>query len=130
MYISCLLGAVTFNTANTVRHLFRGDILHYFDPLLTPQNLIGFLVLGIVSTILATAMNNYAIARVPMSTVAAFGGVSTIVTVLVGIVFGGESIQPYHLVGLPFIVARMVGVSAITIQRDRQRLKGDISAKT
>ena len=130
VYISCLLGAVTFNTANTVRHLFRGDILHYFDPLLVPKNIVGFLVLGIASTILATAMNNYAIARVPMSTVAAFGGVSTIVTVFVGVVIGGESIQPYHLVGLPFIFARMVGVSAITIQRDRQRLKGDISART
>ena len=125
VYVSCILGAVSFNGVNLVRHLLRGDMLHYLDPLLAPRNLIGFLVLGIASTILATAMNNYAIARVPMSTVAAFGGVSTVVTVFVGAVFGGESIQPYHLIGLPFIFARMIGVSAITIKRDRQRLKTD-----
>ena len=119
-YISCMLGALTFNAANVVRHLFRGDILHYFDPFLVPENLVGFLVLGIASTILATAMNNYAISKVPMSTQAAFGGVSTIVTVFVGVVCGGESLHVYHLIGFPFILARMIGVSAITIARERR----------
>lgn len=119
-YISCMLGAVSFNAVNIVRHIFAGDIVHYFDPFLVPENLLGFFVLGIASTILATAMNNYAIARVTMSTHAAFGGVSTLVTVFAGAVFGGESIQIYHLIGLPFIFARMIGVSAIAIIKDRK----------
>lgn len=122
-YISCLLGATAFNGVNLVRHIFAKDIIHYFDPYLVPENLLGFAVLGIASTIIATAMNNYAIARVPMSTLAAFGGVSTVVTVFVGVVFGGESIQIYHLIGFPFIFARMIGVSAITIMNDKKRLK-------
>ena len=122
-YISCILGAVAFNSVNIVRHLFKGDIIHYFDPYLVPENLLGFFVLGIASTIIATAMNNYAISKVPLSTQAAFGGVSTIVTIFVGVVFGGESLQYYHYIGLPFIFARMIGVSAITIRNDRKKLK-------
>lgn len=121
-YISCLLGAVSFNAVNVVRHLLRGDILHYFDPYLVPENILGFLVLGVASTILATAMNNYAIARVPMSTHSAFGGVSTLVTVAIGVLLGGECLRPYHLIGLPFVFARMIGVSAITMMQDKKRL--------
>lgn len=122
-YISCMLGAVTFNAANIVRHIFVGDIVHYFDPYLVPENLLGFLALGIASTIIATAMNNYAIARVPMSTLAAFGGVSTVVTVFAGVIFGKESIRIYHLIGFSLIFARIIGVSAITIMKEKKKLE-------
>ena len=121
-YISCVLGAVAFNSINVLRHLFNGDILNYFAPYFDLENLIGFLVLGIASTIIATSMNNYAIARVPLSTSAAFGGVSTFVTIFVGVVFGGEGIYFYHLIGFPFILARMIGVSAIGIMKDKKKL--------
>ena len=122
-YISCMLGAITFNAMNVTRHIFAGDILHYFDPYFEPENLLGFFVLGIMSTIIATAMNNYAISKVSMSTFSAFGGVSTIVTVLVGVIFGAESIHFYHLIGFPLILVRMIGVSAISIMQDKKKLK-------
>ena len=122
-YISCMLGAVAFNAVNIIRHIIVGDIIHYFDPYLIPENLLSFLFLGVGSTIIATAMNNYAISKVPMSTLAAFGGVSTVVTVLVGVTLGAESIRFYHLIGFPLIFARMVGVSAITIMKDRKKQK-------
>ena len=122
-YISCILGAVAFNAANIIRHLFSGTVANYFAPYFVPENLLGFAVLGIASTIFATAMNNYAIARVPISTQTAFGGISTVFTVLIGVIFGGESIQVYHLIGFPFILARMIGVSTITIMKDKKKLE-------
>ena len=124
-YVSCILGAVAFNAVNILRHIFAGDILHYFDPYFVPENMVGFIVLGIMSTIVATSMNNYAISKVSMSTFAAFGGVSTIVTVLVGVIFGNEAIRAYHLIGFPLILARMIGVSAISIMNDKKKLKID-----
>lgn len=120
-YGSCILGAVAFNFANIVRHLAAGDILHYFDPYFNVQNIIGFAVLGILSTIVATAMGNYAVARLRISTLAAFGGISTIATVLIGVIFGGESLMPYHYIGFPFILIRMIGVSAISMINDRKK---------
>lgn len=120
-YVSCVLGAVVFNAINVVRHLVMGDILHYFDPYFNLDNMIGFIVLGILSTIVATGMNNYAVSKIQMSTMVAFGGLSTIVTIIIGVVFGGEHLEFYHFIGLPFIIARMVGVSAISIIKGKNK---------
>lgn len=120
-YVSCMLGAVVFNAVNVVRHLIRGDILHYFDPYFNVENLVGFAVLAICSTIVATGMNNFALSRMQSSTMAAFGGISTLVTVAVGVIFANETMMPYHWIGLSCIVVRMVGVSVIAIRRDRKK---------
>ena len=123
-YVSAMLGAVAFNGVNVVRHLLEGDILHYFDPYFDWHNMIGFVVLAILSTIVATAMNNFALSRLQLSTMAAFGGLSTVVTIAVGVIFGGERLYRFHAIGLACILARMIGVSAISIHRDKvkQRL--------
>ena len=72
-----------------------------------------------MSTIVATMMNNFALSKLQISVMTAFGGVSTLVTIIVGIVFGGESLEFYHYIGLPFIIVRMIGVSAISIIRNK-----------
>ena len=128
-FASSLLGAVCFNFANVVRHIINGDILHYFDPYLNSENLVGFFFLGVCSTIFATMMSNYSLSKLKISTCSAFGGVSTIVTVLVGVIFAGEEIMYYHYIGFPFILARMIGVSAIDIVKDKRKLR-EKSAKT
>ncbi len=83
----------------------------------------GFAFLAIVSTIVATGMNNFALARMQTSTMAAFGGISTLTTVAVGAALGGEQIELFHLVGLVCIVIRMVGVSYIAIKKDKTRVR-------
>ncbi len=120
-YFSCMLGAIAFNIMSVVRHLFAGNIIHYFDPYFDPKNLVGFFVLSIVSSIVAVMMNNFALSRIQISTMAAFGGLSTVVTILIGIIFGNETLEIYHFIGLPFIILRMVGVSAISIMKSKKR---------
>ena len=122
-YFSCLLGAVIFNSINVVRHLIRGDILHYFDPYLDLDNIVGFLFLAVLSTVVATVMNNFALSRIQISTMSAFGGLSTVVTIAVGVIFRDEALMIYHYIGLPFIILRMVGVSVISIRKSREELK-------
>ncbi len=122
-YISCTIGAVAFNAVNVVRHMAMGDILSYFAPYFKPENLIAFAFLGVISTIIAVCMSNYALSKLQISTYSAFGGVSTIVTVLIGVIFAGEHLEYFHYIGFPFIIIRMVGVSAISIMRDRKKLK-------
>ena len=119
-YVSAMLGAVAFNAINVVRHLIVGDILHYFDPYFDWSNMVGFVVLAVLSTIVATCMNNYALSKLQLSTIAAFNGVSTVVTVAVGVIFGGEKLFFFHAIGLTCIFARMIGVSAISIYKERK----------
>ena len=120
-YISAMLGTVAFNLANVVRHLAKGDILHYFDPYFSIENLIGFAFLGIASTVIATVMNNYSLSKLQVSTVSAFGGVSTVVTVLIGVIFNNERVEVFHLIGFAFILVRIIGVSTIAIIRDKKK---------
>jgi drug/metabolite transporter (DMT)-like permease len=125
-YVSSLLGAVAFNSINIVRHAIQGDLIHYFDPYFSVQNMVGFLFLAIISTIVATSMNNYALSKIQPSTSSAFGGVSTLATVLVGVLFADETLHSYHIIGLTLIVIRMVGVSYIDIRHFAYRLYGKI----
>ena len=118
-----MIGALAFNSVNIVRHIALGDILNYFDPFFVPENILGFVFLSIVSSILAVCMSNYSLSKLQLSTVAAFGGMSTIVTIVIGSVLGGERLYYYHYIGLPFIIARMIGVSAISIVRDKKKQK-------
>ncbi len=120
-YISAMLGAIAFNAINVVRHLIGGDILSYFEPFMSGENLIAFFYLAVVSTIVATGMNNFALGRMQASTMAAFGGLSTIVTIAIGVIFAGEKLYYFHFIGLPLILIRMIGVSWISIRKDRKR---------
>lgn len=125
-YISCVLGAVAFNTVNVIRHIVSGTLLHYFDPYWNWQNLIGFVFLGVLSTVVATGMNNYALSKMQVSTMMAFAGISTLVTIAVGVCIQGETLHAYHIIGLVCIVVRMIGVSYIAIRRDRKKASGNV----
>lgn len=119
-YFSCLLGAVVFNALSIIKHLWQNDILHYFDPYFDPKNIMGWVTLSIVSTIFCTLMNNFSMSRLQASTVAAFGGVSTIVTILIGVLFLEEKLYYFHYIGFTLILIRMSGVSWVAIKKDKK----------
>ncbi len=119
-YFACMIGAIGFNTINVVRHLFMGDILSYFAPYMSLSNLFGFFFLGVVATIVATLMNNYALSKIQVSTMASFSGLSTLVTILLGIWLHHEKLYLFQIIGLVLILVRMIGVSLISIQRQKK----------
>ena len=121
-YFACLFGTVFFNAINVVKHLYKGDILHYFDPYFEPENILAFLMLSVLSTVIATGMNNYSMSRLQASTIAAFAGVSTAVTILIGVVFLDEKLYTFHYIGFALILIRIVGVSYIAIKKDRKNV--------
>lgn len=116
-YFSSLSGMFAFNSVNIVRHIIYGDILKYFSPLFNIHNLIAFVFLAIISTIVATGMNNFALSKIQISTSSAFGGLSTLVTIAVGVIFGGEKLYYFHYIGMTLILIRMIGVSYISIKK-------------
>ena len=119
-YFSCLLGTIVFNVINVVKCLWKGNIVDYFKPYFDSQNWLGFITLSIISTIFCTLMNNFSMSKLQASTVAAFSGVSTIVTILVGVVFLDEKLYYFHYIGFVLILARMIGVSYIAIKKDKK----------
>jgi drug/metabolite transporter (DMT)-like permease len=122
-YFTCLLGAFAFNAVNLVRHALLGTLLTYFDPYFNLENIIGFIFLGVISTIVATGMNNICLSKLQVSTVSAFCGLSTVVTILIGVFVGGENLYYYHYIGMSLIAIRMIGISWISISRTKKNEK-------
>ena len=55
-----------------------------------------------------------------MSTLSAFDGVSTLVTIAAGVLLHHESLYTYQLIGITLIVIRMMGVSYINMRKKGQ----------
>lgn len=117
-YFACLLGTIIFNTISVVKHIYQGNINDYFKPYFNLDNIMGFVVLAIISTIFCTLMNNFAMSHLQASTVSAFGGVSTVVTILIGVLFLDEKLYYFHYIGFALILIRIIGVSYIAIKKD------------
>ena len=118
-YVSCLLGTVVFNTVNIVRHLFIGDVENYFAPYFNLDNMVGFVFLAVLSTIVATLMGNYTLKKIQLSSNAAFGGISTLVTVILGVAFNSENLYFYHIIGFSLIFVRIIGVMFVDRKSNR-----------
>jgi multidrug transporter EmrE-like cation transporter len=64
-------------------------------------------------------MNNFALSKIQTSTSAAFSGLSTVVTIVIGVLIGGEELYYFHYIGITLILIRMIGVSYISIKKTR-----------
>lgn len=118
-YVSCMLGTVVFNLVNVIRHVLMGDLTNYFSPYFNIGNMIGFVFLSVFSTIIATITGNYTLKKITVSSYAAFGGISTLVTVILGVMFNGETIYAYHIIGFALIFTRIIGVVIIDKKSNR-----------
>ncbi len=116
-FFTTMVGALVFNGINVTRHLYSGTITSYFAPLFNLENLIGFLFLSILSSIMATIMNNYALSRIQASSVSALSGFSTITSIILGVVVNQESLFWYHYVGMVMILVGGIGVNYIAQRR-------------
>lgn len=108
---SAFFGMLVFNGVNVVRHIAQGSLTSYFAPLFSVDNLIGFVFLGIVSTVFATWVSNYVLSKLPPVRVSAFSGISTIVTILLGVLCNYEKLYLFHIVGTLMILCCIFGVN-------------------
>lgn len=120
-FFSAVVGAVVFNIINLIITTNNGALSTYFDPLLDPKNIIAFVFLSILSTIVATLMNNYAISKIQASSVSALGALSTIVTIVVGVIFKGDTLGWYHIVGTILILSGAIGMNYITQKNEQKK---------
>ena len=117
-YFASFLGMIVFNTVNVIRHFACGDIADYFVPLMSTKNIIGFMFLAVISTIVAAGMNNFALTRIKVSTMSAFSGISSLVTIATGVILNNESLYMYHYIGISLIIIRMLGVCYLVYKEE------------
>ncbi len=112
-FFTTMTGAVAFNLINIVRHLSLGTITSYFKPLMNIQNIIGLLFLSIASSIVATMMGNYGLSKIQASSVSALGGISTITSIVLGVLVNNEVLRWYHIVGAILILTGGIGINKL-----------------
>lgn len=117
---SSFSGMIAFNGINIVRHMANGNIGDYFLPLFSIENVAVFLFLGVASSVFAAMISGYVLTKLPPVRVSIFGGISTLVTVALGVVFNHEKLCLFHVVGMLLMFSGIVGVNYFSCNGERR----------
>lgn len=109
MYFMMMIGAIVFNLLAFGTHALNGSWNLYFGPLFEMRYLLSVLYLGVLSTFITQFLSIYAVARVEAARIGVFNNLSSVVTVLAGVIFLKETLYSYHLIGALIIVIGIVG---------------------
>ncbi|WP_143318620.1 DMT family transporter [Clostridium sp. HBUAS56017] len=110
-YFMMFLGAICFNGISIFNHIMDKNISTYFKPLENTTFIISVLYLGIISSVLAYFLANYTLAKLEASRSAIFANISTIVSIIAGVVFLHESFHMYHIIGSIMILIGVWGTN-------------------
>lgn len=110
-YFMMFSGAVSFNVISILEHAIRGELSQYFAPLASTTFVASVVYLGILSSIVAYFLINYSLSKLQASKTSVFSNISTIVSIVAGIVFLNESFKIYHLVGSVLILLGVWGTN-------------------
>jgi drug/metabolite transporter (DMT)-like permease len=110
-YFMMAFGAIFFNGISVAGHINNGTLVSYFNLLSDPSFSISILYLGILSSSIAFLLINYSLSKIKASENAVFANLSTIVSIMAGVVFMNESFFWYHLAGAALILLGVWGTS-------------------
>lgn len=116
-----LIGFLFFNVWAVARHLADGTWGPFFEPFQHPRFVVSILFLGILSSLVTSFLNNFALAKMEASRLSVLGNLSTLVTVVAGVVFLQESLAYYHVVGAVLIVAGVIGTNYFGMRSGKRK---------
>lgn len=132
-YVLMMVSAIVFNGINLVIHITQGTVAQYFTPLCDGTVLLEILYLGVLASSVAYVLCAFMLSKMQASSTAVFSGVSTVVSILAGIIFRNESFLWYHALGTVMILAGVWGVSAFQTEKlpaERKQQENVLSEKT
>ncbi len=113
-YAMMAMGALFFNFISVYNHIRTNTLTQYFSPLKNRDFLISIAYLGILSSIIAFFLINFTLSRIEASKSAIFANLSTIVSIVAGVVILHERFKLYHLIGSIFILVGVFGTNYFT----------------
>ena len=110
-YAMMAMGAVFFNFVSICNNIRANTLAQYFSPLKNRSFLISLAYLGVLSSIIAFLLINFTLSRIEASKAAIFANLSTIVSIIAGVILLHESFKLYHLVGSILILVGVWGTN-------------------
>ncbi|MCB2291407.1 DMT family transporter [Clostridium sp. CS001] len=122
-YAMMAMGAVFFNFVSILNNIRANTLTQYFSPLKNSDFLISLGYLGILSSIIAFFLINFTLSRIEASKAAIFSNLSTIVSIIAGVILLHENFKLYHFIGSILI---LVGVWGTNYYSKKSVLMADI----
>ena len=110
-YFMMGMGAITFTGICVVQQLIKGNWGAFFAPLGNSQFIVSLLYLGIISSIIAFSCINYALSKREASKTAIFANLTTIVSVIAGVLFLKEDFRFFQVIGSVLIIVGVWGTN-------------------
>ncbi len=126
-WVMMVVGAVSFNTISLFQHFNSGQLQVFFTPL--GDMWISILYLGIFSSVAAFFLYNYVLSKITATQGSVFANMVTVVAISAGVLFRGEQVSWYHLVGTAAILAGVWGTNryapaSVVPETDRDNYAG------
>ncbi|RKD29078.1 DMT family transporter [Thermohalobacter berrensis] len=119
-YIMLLIGAIVFNLISITRHIIEGNIHHYLIPLTNVKALISILYLGGLSSVVAFFMLNYMLSKIEASRSSVFANITTIVSIVAGVLIRKEPFYWFHIVGSIMIIMGVWGTNYYGVKKKKE----------
>lgn len=110
-YVMTFFGFITFTSISIITHLIEKSVTAIFLPFSSREFVISVVYLGVLSSLSTFFLSNYALSILEASKMSVFSNISTLITIIAGVIFLHESIQLYHIIGTIAIVAGVAGTN-------------------
>lgn len=110
-YVMIFLGFISFNALSLIDNIYRGDMGLYFKPFSNLEFTISIVFLGVLSSTFTSILSNYALSKISAPKMSVFNNLSTLITIIAGILFLEENIYYYHVIGGLFIILGVIGTN-------------------
>ncbi len=110
-YIVNAIGFLFFNIISIVNHSLNGTLNLYFKPFTNPLFLVSIVYLGVLSSLITSLLLNYALSKIEASKMSVFGNLSTLITMIAGVIFLKEKLEYFHIIGAAMIVLGIIGTN-------------------
>ena len=106
------IGTIVFNSISILNHINNGNIKEYFTPLFNPNVLWAIMYLGILSSVIAFFMVNFMLSKIEASKSSVFANLTTIVSIIAGVVILKEDFYWFHFIGGLMILLGVWGTNS------------------
>lgn len=115
-YVMMWMGAVMFNLMGIGQSASQGTLVNYLSPLQNTSVLIAVIYLGVISAVCGFFLFNYALSRLKVSQSAPLINLTTVVSVIGGVLFQGDHFGWTELAGVALIIAGVWGTNTFSNQ--------------
>lgn len=105
------LGFLFFNTSAISTHIKLGTLTDFLKPWTNITFILSILFLGVLASLVTSFLSNYILSKIKASQMSVFSNLSTVVSIIAGVVILDEQIFWYDIIGSCFIIFGVIGTN-------------------